>query len=361
MPLDLNSLKATAQRWLQPIQPLIDAVQLWLAVDGMRMSAAMTFYGLLSLSPLVLLIVALLGWWVDRSVVESTLLDQVRGIMGERGASVVEGALASAQQPAEGRLASAVALVLLMSGATGVFVELQNAIDKLWQYGEDDDPPPKKAWWKLATLRLRGLAYVLVVGFLLLTTMALSAGLKLLTQWAGSFLRTEPPGLLISVLNECIAFGLAVVLFVGLMRIGTGRKPRTRHLVFGAVLGATLFTISKQAMAWYLANAAVVSAYGAAGSIVVVLMWIYVTSAILLLSASSAKALDRAQRHGAGRVDGTVVQPAPQAPPGTFARPPSAGTQPPRMARSAARVQGAPAPQWPRSPGAAQSTHWPEI
>lgn len=277
---------------LRPIQPLIDAVKLWLDADGLRMSAAMTFYGLLSLSPLVLLIVGLLGWWVDRSVVESTLLNQVREVMGERGASVVEGAMASAQAPAEGRLASIIAFVLLLSGATGVFVELQNSLDKLWQFGRNDPPPPQKTWWKLATLRLRGLAYVLVVGFLLLVTMLLSTAIKVFTQFAGTWLHTEPPGMLISLVNESVSFAVIVVLFVGLMRIGTGRKPTLRYLVQGAVVGALLFTLSKQVLAWYLSTAAVVSAYGAAGSLVVVLMWIYVTSAILLLGASCAKAWD---------------------------------------------------------------------
>ena len=292
MPTTKNTLLQRLQAFLQPVQPLVNAVKLWLDADGLRMSAAMTFYGLLSLSPLVLLIVGLLGWWIDRSVVESTVLDQVRDVMGERGASVVEGAMASAQEPAEGQLASIIAFVLLLSGATGVFVELQNSLDKLWSFGRNDPPPAQKAWWRLATLRLRGLAYVLVVGFLLLVTMLLSTGIKMFTQFAGTWLDTEPPGMLISLINEGVSFLVIAVLFIGLMRTGTGRKPRLRHLAMGAFLGATLFTLSKQALAWYLSTAAVVSAYGAAGSLVVVLMWIYVTSAILLLGASFAKALD---------------------------------------------------------------------
>ena len=295
-PLAPRSTTARWQRVLAPFRPWINAVQLWLDADGLRMSAAMTFYGLLSLSPLVLLIVGLLGWWLDRGVVESTLLDQVRNVMGERGASVVEAALASAQAPSEGRLASLIAFVLLLSGATGVFVELQNSLDKLWQFGRNDPPPPQKAWWKLATLRLRGLAYVLVVGFLLLVTMVLSTAIKMFTQLAGTLLNMEPPGLLITLINEGVSFAVIVVLFVGLMRIGTGAKPSLRYLVAGALVGAVLFTLSKHALGWYLSTAAVVSAYGAAGSLVVVLMWIYVTSAILLLGASFAKALEMPAR-----------------------------------------------------------------
>ena len=92
------------------------------------------------------------------------------------------------------------------------------------------------------------------------------------------------------LVNEVVAFGFAVALFVGLMRIGAGAKPPPRCIMAGAVVGATLFTVGKQLLAWYLATAAVVSAYGAAGSLVVLLMWIYFSSAVLLFSASCARA-----------------------------------------------------------------------
>jgi membrane protein len=128
MAFDLTLWKHRATRLLRPLQPVIDSVQLWLQADGLRMSAALSFYGMLSLSPLLLLIVALLGWWLDRSVIESELLDQASAVMGNQGASVLKAAMASAQTKKEGLLASALSLVLLASGATGVFAELQNSL-----------------------------------------------------------------------------------------------------------------------------------------------------------------------------------------------------------------------------------------
>lgn len=355
----ITHLQTRVNHWLRPIAPLIETVQLWLDVGGMRMSAAMTFYGLLSLSPLVLLIVAMLGWWMDRSTVESTLLAQVDSIMGERGASVVQAALSSAQQPSEGGLASVVALVLLMSGATGVFVELQNALDRLWEHGRPPEHLPKKPWWSVAMLRLRGLAYVLIVGFLLLVTMVMSAAIRLMMQWAGEFLNMEPPGLVVLLLNEGLMFVLSVGLFWGLMRLGAGQRPRTRFLLVGALVGATLFTLSKQAMAWYLANAAVVSAYGAAGSIVVVLMWIYVTSAILLLGASAAKALDlraaKAEAKTEAEAQETASNSSPSRGTATASTPRTALAQPLSVPAQPVGVL------WPRSPGSQTSTVWPQI
>lgn len=282
------------QRLTQTLRPLIDSVQLWLQADGLRMSAAMSFYGMLSLAPLLLAVVGLLGWWMDRSYVESTLVSQIQNVVGERAAQVIKGALASAQSANQGSIASILGLVMMLSGATGVFVELQASLEKLWSIGEASRTQDNKPWWSMAISRLWGLSYVVGLGFLLLVSMVLSTAIQMITKWANDELQLVPLGPVMGLINESLSFGIAVLLFWGLMRMGTGIKPPTRYLLLGSLMGAALFTISKQALAWYLSTAAVVSAYGAAGSLVVVLMWFYVTSAILLFSAATAKACSKA-------------------------------------------------------------------
>lgn len=266
-------------------RPLWRAVQQWIDADGLRMSAAMSFYGILSLAPLLVLLVAVLGWWLDRSYIQSSLVDQIRNVVGAQGAQVVQQALSSAQEPSQGVLASLVAFGLLLSGATGVFAELQNAFERLWREGSGQAPQQK--WWYSASLRLRGLAYILAFGFLLLVSLAVSTALSLFSGWAGSYLPLERVA---QVINELVSFGFNVTLFVALMRISAGPKPSLRYLVMGSAVGAVLFALGKHLMALYLSTAAVVSAYGAAGSLVVILMWIYFTSGVLLLSASVARA-----------------------------------------------------------------------
>ena len=261
------------------------AIDQWLDADGARMSAAMSFYGMLSLAPLLVLMVAALGWWLDRTVIEASLINQISSVIGEQGALVVRQALASAQAPSEGIAASLVAFVLLLSGATGVFAELQNAFERLWRQGSGLAPAQK--WWYTATLRLRGIAYILVFGFLLLVSLVVSTALGLMSDWAGRFL---PVDQLAFFVNELASFLFCVGLFVALMRLSAGPKPALRFLVLGASVGAVLFAVGKQLLALYLSTAAVVSAYGAAGSLVVVLLWIYFSSAVLLLSASIARA-----------------------------------------------------------------------
>jgi len=282
----LQTLQAWGISLFQRIyRPLWRAVNQWMEADGLRMSAAMSFYGILSLAPLLVLLVAVMGWWLDRSFIETSLLVQIRSVIGAQGAQVVQQALTSAQQPSEGITASLFAFGLLLSGATGVFAELQNAFERLWRQGSGE--APKQKWWHGASLRLRGVAYILALGFLLLVSLAVSTFFHLLSNWAGNYLPLEK---VLWVVNELVSIAFSVALFLALMKMSSGPKPALRYLVMGAVAGAILFEAGKYLMAIYLSTAAIVSAYGAAGSLVVMLMWIYFSSGVLLLAASIARA-----------------------------------------------------------------------
>ena len=297
------SLAPVVSATLRVYHPLRRAVDCWIRADGLRMSAAMSFYGILSLAPLLILLVAVLGWWLDRNYIETSLVAEIRGVIGAQGAQVVQQALSSAQKPSEGITASLFAFGLLLSGATGVFAELQDAFERLWRQGSGEVPLQK--WWYSASLRLRGIAYILAFGFLLLVSLAISTFLGLLSGWAGSYLAFEK---IAWVINEVVSFGFCVALFVALMKMSSGPKPALRYLVMGSAAGAILFEVGKYLMAIYLSTAAVVSAYGAAGSLVVILMWTYFSSAVLLLSASVARAWsDEAIARAAGTAPVSVL------------------------------------------------------
>ena len=290
-----DRLSAPVQGVSRRLRPFLRAFNLWSEAGGMRMSAAMSFYGILSLAPLLLAIVGILGWWMDRSTLEQGLLEQLGAVIGEQGKAVIAQALQSAQEPASGLLASVIGFVVLLFGATGVFGELQNAFEEVWAHGRG--PQAKRSWKHTASLRLRGVGYILVFGFLLLVSLVVSTVLSMFTGWAGSGLPLE---IAARALNELLGLGVGTLLFVGLMRLSGGPKPRMRYLWFGAAVGALLFTVGRQLMALYLSSAAVVSAYGAAGSLIVLLMWIYFSSAVLLLGAACARAIEEhvAERQG---------------------------------------------------------------
>ncbi|HEY0887395.1 MAG TPA: YihY/virulence factor BrkB family protein [Ramlibacter sp.] len=278
-------------RWLReagrPALPFLRAGRLWSAVEGARMSAAISFYGVLSLAPLVLLLVGVLGWWLDRALVEKGLVTQIDALVGEQGSALIRHALESAKEPAEGLIASVAGFVVLVSGATGVFGELQSAFERLWR--ADSGVPAGRKWWHGVSLRVRGIAYVLAFGFLLLVSLLISTVLNVASGWAGRWFALEQA---VRVLSEVLAFAICAALFFGFMRMSAGPKPRSRSLWFGAAVGATLFTAGRQVLAAYLSGAAVVSAYGAAGSLVVLLMWIYFSAAVLLFGAGCAKAVE---------------------------------------------------------------------
>jgi membrane protein len=261
----------------------VRAVQIWLDGGGLRMAAAMSFYAMLSAAPLMVVVVAGLGWWLDKNMVQGQLFQHVTEIMGPRAAELLMQATRSATTPSEGLIASAIAFVVLLSGASGVFVALQDALQAIWGARAE-----KKPWWHIAVVRARGVGYLLVLGLLLLVSLVVSAALSIISTWLNQYL---PMAGVWRWVNEGVSLALVVVLFFGLMRICDGRKPASRFLWAGAACAALMFTLGKSLMAAYLSGAAMVSAYGAAGSLVVLLMWMYFSFAILLLGAGVAKAL----------------------------------------------------------------------
>ena len=283
-----------------PARPVLRAITLWLDADGLRMSAAMSFYGILSLAPLVALLVSVLGRWLDMERLEANLMARVSVGMGQQAADVVQQALGNAFS-SDGTAASFVAFLIFASGALGIFAELLSAFERLWRFGRPN--MPSLPWWNSVLLHLRSLLYILVMGVLLVVSLVASTVMTVLTGRIEAFVALGP---VLPLINELVAFVACTLLFIGLMRMSTGPKPALRHVIWGAVVGAVLFSLVRHALARYLTLAPIVNAYGAAGSMVAVLMWFYFTSAILLFAAAWARALAdesrlrRAERELAG-------------------------------------------------------------
>lgn len=275
------------QRTGRALRPFKRALDLWSAAGGTNMSAAVSFYGILSLAPLLLAIVGILSWWMDRATLQEAIVHQLGGVIGPRGTQVITDAFASAKQGSQGLVASVVAFVVLLSGATGVFGQLQTAFEQVWT--NQRGLAPRQGWRHTVTLRVRGIGYILVFGFLLLVSLVISTVLSFFSGWGGDTLALQ---MIARLVNEAVSFVICTALFAGLMRLSDGPKPHIRYLLFGGAVGALLFAIGRQLLTLYLSGAAVVSAYGAAGSLVVLLMWIYFSSAVLLLGAACARALE---------------------------------------------------------------------
>jgi membrane protein len=284
--------------WRAAVRPFRRVGELWGAAGGTNMSAAISFFGILSLAPILLFLVMALGWVFDRQVLTTEQLARARAIVGETGAAAVEYALRQSGSDAGKGLASAVVgFVVLVSGATGVFTVVQKALNDLWRF---DRPSRTRAssWRDAVMLRLRGIAYVLLFGATLVGTMAFRGALGVVAGWSEDWFIVA---LVVRVVNELVALAVAAALYYGLMGLSGGPKPHRRFMVVGALAGALLFLFGRQLLAWYLAQAAAVSAYGAAGSLVVLLMWIYFSSGTLLAGAAIARAMEE---HHARRAPG---------------------------------------------------------
>lgn len=256
-----------------------DAAQAWIDDRCARMGAALAYYTLLSLAPLLLIVVSLAGLVVGDEAARGQVALQLRGLLGDSGAQAVQGLLAGARWPAGSLLATAVGLLLMLVGATTVFAELQDTLDHIWRAPQRPQAGP----WALLRTRVLSFGLVLGVGFLLIVSLLVDAVLAAGQQrWAGAEGATS---LAIELLGAGAGFALTATLFAMIFKWMPRARIAWGDVWAGALLTALLFTLGRQAIGLYLGRGAVGSGYGAAGSLVVVLVWVYYSAQIFLFGA----------------------------------------------------------------------------
>jgi membrane protein len=279
------------------------SVQAWNDDYAPSMGAALAYYTTFSLAPLLIIVIAVAGLVFGQDAARGQIVFQLSGLVGEQGAKAVEGLLKSASHPTSSVLASILGLATLFVGATSVFAELQSALDRIWRA-----PALQQSSGVWALLRSRVLSFGMVVamGFLLLVSLAVGAALSALGKWGDTYFPASLVAL--QALNLVIGFGVTTLLFAMAYRI----LPRVRiewgDVWVGASVTAALFTIGKYLIGLYLGRAGVSSGFGAAGSLVVILVWVYYSSQIFLLGAEFTWVF--AHSHGS-----SAGEPPPAAPP----------------------------------------------
>jgi membrane protein len=254
----------------------------WNAVDADSLAAAVAFYTVLSLAPFLILVVAVGSWWVGLDATRHFLSVQIAGSIGPDSASFVERLVAGPGLPQElDGWAAWLGTAIIAIGATATFAELQHALNRI--FGE----VPRGTI--VALLRARALSFVLVIGtgLLLGMSLVLSTALTLLVNREAGNLAV----LTGAIVNEVVGFVVVAIAFVGLLRVLPDRPPRGRRLWIGAIASALLFVAGKYVLGWYVTQFALGSAYGAAGTIVVIMLWIYFCAAAFLAGALLANAL----------------------------------------------------------------------
>ncbi len=256
-----------------------EAFQEWQQDKASLLAAALAYYTVFSITPLLVIAIAIAGAVFGQETAKGEILEQINGLVGEQGAQVIETALSNANQPQLGSLASIISLTILLIGASGVFAQLQQALNTVWNV----QAKPDGGIWQFVRKRLLSFGMVLVIGFLLLVSLILSAILSGISKLEISLL----PGLtpLWQILNFGISFGFISLLFALIYKYLPDVKIRWKDVWIGAVITALLFTFGKFLIGLYLGRGSLGSTYGAAGSLIVFLAWVFYSAQILLFDA----------------------------------------------------------------------------
>jgi membrane protein len=258
-----------------------ESFQEWQKDGALDLGAALAYYTIFSLAPLLLVALAVAGLLWDRGQIQGQLIAQLQGLMGQQGAQAVQTMLENAgQQHGSGVFAGIIAVVTILFGATGVFVQLQNALNKVW----DVEARPGLGIWSFVKTRLISFGMVLGIGFLLLVSLVVSTAVSAIGKWATGMLPAGSEALM-QGLTFVVSFAFITLLFAMMFKFLPDVEIGWRDVWIGAVVTALLFTLGKFLIGLYLGKSSIASTYGAAGSLVIVLLWIYYSSQILFLGA----------------------------------------------------------------------------
>lgn len=262
----------------------------WSTHNAPRLGASLAFYSILSLAPLLILITGMIGLVFGHANAHAGLVREARQMMGEHGAETVESLLKNAQKPASGILANVIAFITLLFGASGVFTELQDALNIMWDAPEQESP----GFIGMIRQRLFSVGMVLFIGFLLLILMLLNSAVAFVGQ---SFSRVLPmPPAFVQFLSFVVSSLMVTALFALMFKYVPNVYVAWREVIVGAAGTALLFAVGDSLLGVYLGRASVTSTYGAAGSLVALVVWIYYSAQIFLFGAEFTRVHADAQR-----------------------------------------------------------------
>lgn len=251
----------------------------WTNDNVPRMSAALAYYTIFSLAPLLVIAIAVAGLVFGVQAAQGEISGQMQAFIGRESARTVEALIQSAQRPSDNAIATMVGIVVLLLGATGTFSEMQDALNIIWRARRDSND----TLWRFCKTRLWSFGMVLAIGFLLLVSLLLSTLLAALAKYAGTFLPV--PSFVLHIGDVLLSFSSITVLFAMIFKLLPRAQVAWNDVWLGALLTSVLFTAGKFVIGFYIGESVSASAYGAAGSLVVVIAWIYYSALLLYFGA----------------------------------------------------------------------------
>jgi membrane protein len=280
---------------------LKDTVLGFINDEALSRGAAIAFYTVTSIAPVLLIVIAIAGLAFGRDAAQNAITEQLSGLMGQQTAEVLQTAVASAASKSSGVVATIIGIIILMVTASGVFGEMQTALNVIWKA-----KPEGTTVSRLIRARAASLGLVAALGFLLMVSLVVSTVLAALGNYLDSIL---PFGqVILTVLNVVVSLVLISFLFAAIYKVLPDRNLEWGDVVVGAIVTAVLFTIGKSLISWYIGSSAVASSFGAAGALIVLLLWVYYSAQIFLLGAEFTKVY--ANTHGS-KQDAPVSEDAP--------------------------------------------------
>jgi membrane protein len=266
-----------------------DAADGWMRHRASRTGAALAFYTVFSLAPVLTLSIAIAGVFFGKAAARGEIVDQIGDLVGPQGAQLVQSVLQNANRPGAGFIATIVSIVTLILGTNTALAELKSGLDEIWNVPEER----RTGFWYAVRTRLLSVGLILALGFLLLVSLVISAALAALARLSRGELLMNT---VLTCINSLFGFVLVAALFATIYKVLPSTKVAWRDVTIGSFVTAVLFTAGKFAIGLYIGNSAVASAYGAAGSVVLVLIWVYYSAQILLYGAEFTRAF--AYRYG---------------------------------------------------------------
>lgn len=266
------------------------AFQDWNKHNATRLGAALAFYTVWSIAPLVILAVAIASFFFSRSAAQGHLLDQVQTLVGYEGRVSVQAMLQHGQNFSSGIFSTIIGVVTLISGASGVFQELRSDLNEIWEA----NPAATSGVWSLLREKLFSFGLVLSVGFVLLVSLIASACLAAVSKFMAGLLPL--PAWTLAVLNEVVSVVGIGILFAMILKYVPACRVDWRDVRVGAAVTAVLFVLGKTALGWYLGRSTTANSYGAAGSLVVLVIWVYYSAQIFYYGAEFTHVHAKANR-----------------------------------------------------------------
>ncbi len=261
------------------VELLKETFQEWQEDKASKLAAALAYYTAFSIAPLLIIVIAIAAFVLGDSAAQGDIVGQLKHLIGLQGAEAIQSMIQNSRQTGQGIIATIISVVILIFGATGLFSELQDSLNTIWEVA----PKPGRGVFGIVKARLLSFAMVLVIGFLMLVSLVLSAGLS----GIGNYFGNSIPQLVFvwEALNFVISFAVITLLFATIYRILPDAQIAWNDVWIGSVITSLLFTIGKFLIGLYLGHSSVGSTYGAAGSFVVFLLWVNYSAQILFFGA----------------------------------------------------------------------------